>query len=150
TQGTNIVESHDVVRVRVRVDDRVKATHSGAQCLLAKIGRGINQHHTAAIFHQDGRTCALVVRIGGSTNLASAAQCGHSHGSSAAQNGESCFHFLPPAAGVPGGGVRVMALVNSRNAMRSSKSVCCKSVCSALVRLPLVFSLRIPSVSIVC
>src|SRR5207249_541622 len=112
--------------------------HTGAQRLLAKVGSCINQHHPAAIFHQDGGTSATIVRIGGATNLASAAEGGHPHGCPAAQNGESCFHFFPPA-GAPGGGVRVMALVNSRKAMRSSNVVCCNSVCSALVRFPLVF-----------
>ena len=84
TQGPDIVESHDVVGVRVGVDDRVEAAHAGAQRLLAEIGRGVDEHHAPAIFHQNGRTGAAIVRIGRSTNFAGAAQCGHAHGSAAA------------------------------------------------------------------
>src|SRR5256885_11941068 len=49
TQGTNIVEPHDVVGVRVGINDRIEAPHTGAQCLLAKIGSCINQDRKSVV-----------------------------------------------------------------------------------------------------
>src|SRR5438270_11597542 len=74
TQGPDIVESHDVVGVGVRIDDRIEAAHTGAQRLLAEVGSGVNEHHAPAIFHQNGRTGAAIVRIGRITNFAGAAE----------------------------------------------------------------------------
>src|ERR1700682_2644308 len=53
-EGAYVVESHDVIGVRVRAEDGVNALDAGAQGLIAEIGRGVDEDVAAAVADEDG------------------------------------------------------------------------------------------------
>ena len=60
-----VVESEDVIAVRVRIDDRVEFGDPLAQALVAEVGWGIDTERALRGADMDGRAQALVARIGG-------------------------------------------------------------------------------------
>src|SRR5438045_9777098 len=88
---------------------------------------------------KNGWTGATIVRVVRNADLAVAADGRHAHGGPAAQNGKRSLHFT---AGLlfPGSGARVIALVISRNAIRTSNSTFCRRFSSVRLRLTLVLS----------
>src|SRR5271166_4678889 len=146
----NIVQPENVVSVTVRVEYRVDLPDALANGLLAEVRRGVDEHRVTVPLHHHRRTRAALVRVLRRAYAAVAADGGYSHRSAASQHGERCLHpVLTSAPGPPCGG-RVIRLVTSRYAMRNSYRQFCSMFCSAGVRLPLVFSCRIASVSMVC
>jgi hypothetical protein len=58
-----VINSEDVVGMRVRVKHRIDVLDLRPYRLLAKVGCGIDQYDPPVVFQHDGRTGALVVRI---------------------------------------------------------------------------------------
>src|SRR5215831_10622097 len=146
TEWTHIIQAQDVVGVGVRVNDGVDVGDVFADGLFTEVGCSVNENAPAIVLDHDRRAGAAVPGIGGVADCARTTDGGHAHGRSAAQYGKGCFHFLlgaGPALDF------ARALVISTQAMRSSNSTCCKTFCSRSVRLPLVFSCRIVSASMV-
>ena len=78
-EGPNIVQAHEMVRVRMREEHGIEPVDPGAQRLRPEVGRGIDQNVTARVADQDGGPQAVVAGIGGAANGAVAADGGHAH-----------------------------------------------------------------------
>ena len=87
-ERSQIVEPHDVVRVGVGVQDCVDEAQIFAECLLAKIGSGINQHRSFVValakLDENRGTHAGIPGIGRGADRAAATERGDAHGSAAA------------------------------------------------------------------
>ncbi len=59
----DVVEAEDVIGVTVRYQDCVEAFQAVAQCLLAKVGRGIDEYDFARVFDDDGNSQTFIARI---------------------------------------------------------------------------------------
>src|SRR5207302_2652985 len=152
-QRTNIIKPQHVVGVGVSIEDGIQPLHPFANGLLAKIRRGIDEHASLCILEHDRGPGAAVAGIIGRTHAALAADGRDTHGRATAQHREDSLHLpFPPGVTIPGSGrgALAMALVISIQAMRNSNKTFCKRVCSRSVRLPLVFSCRMSSESMVC
>ena len=77
-EAAHIVEAEDVVRVRVREEDRVDARDPVRKRLLAQVGRGVDED-PRAIGHVDvdRRAQPAIARVGGSAGRARAADHRH-------------------------------------------------------------------------
>ena len=83
-EGTEIVETHDVIGVAVGVEDGIDATNAFAQGLGVEVGAGIDQHGVVVVGEPDGWAGAAVVRVsigrrGGGAYGAVATEGGHTH-----------------------------------------------------------------------
>src|SRR5215469_13251949 len=68
----DIVETQNVIGVRVRVQDGIEALDSEPESLVAEIGRCIDQYSLLAQPEKDRRTKPPVARIAGSAHRAAA------------------------------------------------------------------------------
>src|SRR6266850_8269365 len=93
-QRAYVVESQDVVRVRVRVENRVQAAHALAYRLRAKVGSGVDQNAVSAVLNEHRGTRALVTRITRCTHPAIASNGGYTHRGAAAEYGKQRFHLF--------------------------------------------------------
>ncbi len=59
-----VVQTHDVVRMRVGIEDRIDAMQMRAQGLRTEVRWRIDEHATAIETERDGRTQPLIARIG--------------------------------------------------------------------------------------
>jgi hypothetical protein len=78
-EGANIIESHDVIGMRVCEQNRIDAFDTSAQGLLAEIRRGIDENAVILELDVNGRTEPLVARIIRAANGAMTAYCGHTY-----------------------------------------------------------------------
>ena len=116
-----IVDAKNVIGVGVGVEDGVELRDVFAQCLLAEVGRGVDNNVAAVVCEHDRRTGAAVVGIGGMANRAIAPDGGNAHRGATAQNRQLRMHQpLVPVLGPGACGARASALVTSTYAMRSS------------------------------
>src|ERR1041384_7892239 len=72
-QRAQVVESQDVISVRVRVEHGVELLDALADGLFAKIRAGVDQYAPAVVVHQHRGPGTPVVRVGRSAHLAAAA-----------------------------------------------------------------------------
>src|SRR5208283_2242676 len=148
-ERTDVVQPENVVGVAVRVKYRVNLPDALADRLLAEIRRSVDEHRVVAPLHHHRRARAAIVRVGRRAYAAVTADGRYSHRGAASQHGERGLHPALTSAPGPPCGERVIRLVTSRYAMRSSYRQFCSMFCSTGVRLPLVFSCRMASVSMV-
>jgi len=73
----------------VSEQDGVEAVDSGAESLLAEVGRGVDDDIVAVVREQQRRAEAVVAGIFGVADAAMTAERGDAHGSSGAENGDS-------------------------------------------------------------
>ena len=73
TEGTEFVESRDVVDVTMRVEDIVDLGEFFAQGLLAKVGPSVDENGAVLGLDMQGASRSRVARIGGSANGTGAA-----------------------------------------------------------------------------
>src|SRR5262249_50682032 len=66
----------------------VEAFEIGAKSLLAEIGSGVDDDILILVREEQRRAEASVTRIGGLADTAVTAECGNSHGSAGAEDGE--------------------------------------------------------------
>ncbi len=96
-ERSQIVEPHDVVRVGMGVQDCVDEAQIFAECLLAKIGSGINQHRSFVValakLDENRGTHAGIPGIGRGADGAAATERGDAHGSAAAEENDLCLHL---------------------------------------------------------
>src|SRR5579864_8028109 len=109
TYWTKIVDAQDMVGVGMSVKDGVKRANIFANCLFAKVWRGVDQHAAPGVFDQDRRAGSPVARVAGVTDGAVAANRRHAHRRTAAQHGECSIHFAAETCSGP----RAIALVTS-------------------------------------
>ena len=64
TEAAQIVKAHDVVGVRMREDNRIEVPNIFAQRLRPEIGAGIDDKSALRSLNVNGRTGAVVARIG--------------------------------------------------------------------------------------
>jgi hypothetical protein len=86
---TPVIESHDVVGMRVREDHGIDLANVFAQRLGSKICAGINHPGTFRCLNVDGRTKSLIARIRGTANSTIAPNHGNALGSASAEKSES-------------------------------------------------------------
>src|SRR5262249_32679230 len=108
-EWAQIVETHDVVRVRVGGEHSVEVGDALADGLNVKVWSGIDQDRAVSVLHQDRRPRAAIVWIAGVADTAITPQRRHAHRRAASQYRQCRFHFL----GAPAPGACVMALVSS-------------------------------------
>ena len=89
-----VVESEDMVGVRMRVENCVDVAELFAQRLFAKIRAGVDKNAVVFPMHGDRGTRAAISRIGRSANTALAPERGYAHGCAAAQDGEDRLHSM--------------------------------------------------------
>lgn len=85
-EGANVVEAKDVVGVRVGEEHRIQAFDSGAEGLIAQVGRGIDQDARVVELEQHGGAQAFVARIGRQADFAVAADHGDTDAGAGAEN----------------------------------------------------------------
>ncbi len=88
----HIVESENVIGVAVGIKHGVNFANAFADGLLAEVGRGVDENGVPIPLHHDRRSRAPIVRICRHAHAAVAADGGHAHRGSTAQNREHCFH----------------------------------------------------------
>lgn len=76
-ESPHIIQSHDVIGVGVRENDRIDAINIIIHTLKTQFRGCIDKHAGRAVRNQHGRPSAFIVRIGASANLAMAADHGH-------------------------------------------------------------------------
>ncbi len=88
-EGANVVEAEDVVGVGVGEQNGVEAIEANTQCLLAKVGRGVDHYVFSVAREQQGRTQPIVVGVLRGADAAMASERGHAHGGAAgAEHGD--------------------------------------------------------------
>src|SRR5207302_7593737 len=90
-KAPQIVESHDVVGVRVSENDRIDPADIFAQSLGAEIRSGIDDKGGLGRLDVNGRAQAFIARIGGATDGAIAADHWHALRSPGTEKSESEF-----------------------------------------------------------
>ena len=90
-KAPKVVESGDMVGVRVGEDRRIKAAQSVAQGLGAQIRRGINEKDGVFRFDQDGRAQAAVALVLGAAHAAVAGHEGDTLGCAGAEKRDRKF-----------------------------------------------------------
>ncbi len=93
-QGPNIVKPEHVVGVSMSIEDGIQPLYPLANGLLAKVGRGIDDHAPLRIFEHDRGPGAAVAGIDGRTHAALAPDGWDSHGGATAQDREDSPHLL--------------------------------------------------------
>src|SRR5579864_1430893 len=79
TQRTQIVNAKKVIGMGMGIQNSIKLANLFANCLLAKIWRGINEHAAPAIFEQHRGPGAPVARVLRMANGVIAPDGGHAH-----------------------------------------------------------------------
>src|SRR5712691_58753 len=85
-EWANVIKPENMVGMSMRQQDRIEAVDAGAQCLLAEIRRGIDDHVLPVAREQQGRAEPFIPRIIRTANAAVAAQRGNAHGCAGSQN----------------------------------------------------------------
>lgn len=76
-ERTQVVETHDVIRVRVRVDHRIQPPDAVAEALRAEIRSGVDDPGALGCFHVHGGAHAKITRVLGGANVAFATDHRH-------------------------------------------------------------------------
>ena len=84
----NVVESHNVISVTVGEEDCVEAIDAGAQALLAKIRRGVDDDVLAIAGEEQGRAEPVVMRVLRAADATVASERGNAHGRAGAEYGD--------------------------------------------------------------
>src|SRR5580700_6114834 len=79
-----------MIGVRVSIQNGVEAVDAEAQCLVAKIGRRIDEHAMGAETDEDGRAQPLVARIWRLADLATAADHGYADARPGSKDEDGC------------------------------------------------------------
>src|SRR5579872_371019 len=148
-ERADVIQAKNVICVRVGVENRIRPAEPNAEHLLAEIGRGVHHHIVPFILQQDGRTQALIARIGRRAYVAGATDSGNAGTRARAKHGDPNARRAHSAADdVSGAGFGALSLAcTKRN--RSSVSEFSISLCSSRLKFPLVFSAIIASISMV-
>ena len=87
-ERADVVETHDVIGVGMGKQDGVKVRDGGAEGLLSKIGRGVDEDRTAVVLDPDRGPQSLIARVGGSAYVAVAPDGGNANAGAGAKHGE--------------------------------------------------------------
>src|ERR1700730_8060788 len=85
TESSEVVESHDVIRVRMRIKNGVQMLNIRAEGLNSELCARIYAPGTVRRLYIDGRPQPLITGIIGSADLACAPYHGYTHGGASAQ-----------------------------------------------------------------
>jgi hypothetical protein len=85
TESSEVVESHDVIRVRMRIKNGVEMLNIRAQGLNSELCARIYDPGTVRRLYIDGRPQPLITGIIGSADLTCATNHGYTHGGASAQ-----------------------------------------------------------------
>src|SRR5450432_1308997 len=142
----HVVQAHDVVGMRMGEEDRVQTFHARTQRLGPEIRRGIDQDIVAVVTDQDRGPQPLVPGIVGRADGAMTPDGGHPHAGSGTEDRDlrGWLHIQAFCAAALATWSEICTKRN-RNSVREFSS----RRCSSSVRLPLVFSSRMPIRSMV-
>ena len=85
-EGPDIIETKNVIGVRVRVKNGIEARDTKAERLIAKIRRCVDQNSLFIQAKEYRRTKPLIARVSGRANRAAATDHGHAYAGSGAEH----------------------------------------------------------------